>query len=114
MTTDETIEGNDSSSQRLQESTTIDDNNNMKPYTEWKHDLFQVLATALAVAAVVVPLLQWGIDSKQSSLEAKIDAMSSQNKAAFDVLANKIDEMDKRYQDHQAMYEKLVDERSKK
>ena len=53
----------------------------MRSYADWKYDLFQVLGTALAVAAVVVPLLQWGIDSKMEALTAKLEASEEKQSA---------------------------------
>jgi len=50
----------------------------------WKYDLLQIVATALAIAALTVPLLQWGIDSKIEGLEAKLDAMSTKLDARFE------------------------------
>jgi hypothetical protein len=65
----------------------------MSQQTSLKHELLQILGTALAVAAVVVPLLQWGIDAKMSEIKTMIS------------------EQDRRFEQRSVYFEKYIDAR---
>lgn len=98
----------------IAETHTTSDTEDMKTYSEWKHDLIQVIATALAIAALTIPLLQWGIDSKMQSVESKLDAVNTKMDARFEQLGSKIDSLGENLKDHQSMYERVIDERTGK
>lgn len=70
-----------------------------KPYSEWKHDLFQIIGTAAAIAAITIPLLQWGLDAKIDGIKTEVQSIRTS-----------IDEMDKRAELRQAEAEKRHDQ----
>lgn len=100
--------------QELAENNEPSNIKDMKPYSEWKHDLLQIVATALAIAAITVPLLQWGIDSKVQGMESKLDAVNTKMDARFEQLSSQINSINENLKDHQAMYERVIDERTGK
>ena len=81
-------------------------------YSEWKHDLFQIIGTAAAIAAITIPLLQWGIDSKIQAVESKVSALDTKIEARFDQLTTKIDGLSENMKTRQEMYERVFDERT--
>lgn len=61
-----------------------------------------IVGTVIAIVALVVPLMSGRTDAQYESLRTEMKAVSE-----------KLDGMDKNWRDHQEMYERVIDERTK-
>ena len=99
---------------KVAENPSVGNTEGMKPYSEWKHDLFQVIGTAAAIAALTVPLLQWAIDSKIQSVESGIESFKTEIREMDRRSELRQAEAEKRQQQWQEMEEKIIEAKTSK